>query len=173
MLDRILDNLPEYAKDIKLNFSSIVNNHNGLLSEVQFWGIILASSITNKNEELIAAVKAEKPEIFDEKLIFGANAAVSIMSMTNIYYRFLHLTENKAYSTMHAGLRMNVMRNPGVDSIDFEMMCLAVSIINGCGMCVDSHEKQLIKHGISLETIQLIAKIAAIINSLSLTMIVG
>ncbi len=30
---------------------------------------------------------------------------------------------------------------PGVDKLDFELWSLAVSAINGCGMCIDSHEK--------------------------------
>ena len=38
---------------------------------------------------------------------------------------------------MPARLRMNVMANPGVEKVDFELWSLAVSAINGCGMCIE------------------------------------
>jgi alkyl hydroperoxide reductase subunit D len=68
---------------------------------------------------------------------------------------------------MPAGLRMNILRDPGVDKLDFEMWSLVASVIGGCHKCVSSHEQQLIKHGISKETVQLLAKIAAVVHSLS------
>jgi alkyl hydroperoxide reductase subunit D len=55
--------------------------------------------------------------------------------------------------------------NNGINIKDFEFYSLAVSVLNGCGMCVDSHVKQLEKHGMSPTQIQLAAKIAAVINS--------
>ena len=61
--------------------------------------------------------------------------------MNNIYYRATHLIHNDEYGTMRAGLRMNVMANPGVDKMTFELASLAVSAINGCGACLDSHER--------------------------------
>jgi lipoyl-dependent peroxiredoxin subunit D len=91
------------------------------------------------------------------------------MAMTNIYYRFTDLVEDSSYGKMPAGLRMNIMRDHGVDKIDFELWSLAISIINGCSMCISSHEKQLINHGVSKETIQLIAKIAATTHALART----
>ena len=42
---------------------------------------------------------------------------------------------------MPAKLRMNVIGSPGIDKADFELFGLAVSAMNGCGMCIDSHEK--------------------------------
>ena len=71
------------------------------------------------------------------------------MAMNNVYYRFVHLASNKDYATMPARLRMNVIANPGVDKADFELWSLAVSAINGCGMCIDSHEKVLLQAGVS------------------------
>ena len=65
------------------------------------------------------------------------------MGMNNIYYRFLHLVEDGEYQTMPARLRMNIIGNPGIDKLDFELLSLAVSAVNGCGLCVTSHEKQV------------------------------
>jgi alkyl hydroperoxide reductase subunit D len=64
---------------------------------------------------------------------------------------------------------MNVMANPGCSKIDFELASLAVSAINGCGKCVDSHEKTLKKHEVSAQAIQSAARIAAVIHAVAVT----
>jgi alkyl hydroperoxide reductase subunit D len=68
---------------------------------------------------------------------------------------------------MPARLRMNVIANPGVDKADFEFWSLAVSAVNGCGMCLDSHEAELKKHGVPAAQIQAALRIAAVVNAVS------
>ena len=57
--------------------------------------------------------------------------------------------------------------NPGIDKADFELFSLAVSAQNGCGMCIDSHERVLTQHGIKAETIQSAARVAAIMTAVA------
>ncbi len=87
------------------------------------------------------------------------------MGMNNVYYRFLHLVEDPEYQQMPARLRMNVIGKPGIDSNDFELLSLAVSAVNGCGMCIVSHERKLRGHGITREQIQSAVRIAATIHA--------
>jgi alkyl hydroperoxide reductase subunit D len=87
--------------------------------------------------------------------------------MNNIYYRFVHLASAPEYGTMRAGLRMNAIGNPGVERADFELWSLAVSAINGCGMCIDAHEKELRKAGIRPEQVQAVVKIAAVVHAVA------
>ena len=89
------------------------------------------------------------------------------MAMNNVYYRFVHLASNKEYGTLPAKLRMNVIGNPGIDKADFELFSLAVSAMNGCGMCIDSHEKVLKQHGVSADVIQAGARIASVIKAVA------
>ena len=89
------------------------------------------------------------------------------MGMNNIYYRFLHLVEDGEYATMPARLRMNIIGNPGIDKLDFELLSLAVSAVNGCGMCITSHEKKLRIGGISREQIQSAIRIASVIHAVA------
>lgn len=89
------------------------------------------------------------------------------MGMNNIYYRFIHLASEKEYQTMPPRLRMNVMANPGVEKADFELYSLAVSAVNGCGMCIDSHEIELRKAGLTGSEIQAAVKIASIIHAVA------
>jgi alkyl hydroperoxide reductase subunit D len=84
-----------------------------------------------------------------------------------VYYRFLHLTSNATYKTMPARLRMNVIRSHGVDLADFELWCAAVSAINGCAACVDSHEKVIREKGISEEGVLTAIRLAAVIHGLA------
>ena len=100
--------------------------------------------------------------------INAAKISGTLMSMTNIYYRFTHLVSNEEYSKMPAGLRMNAMSpaKHGIEAIDFELASTAVSALNGCGMCMYSHEKILKKHGVESNKIQETVKIASTVHAL-------
>jgi alkyl hydroperoxide reductase subunit D len=87
------------------------------------------------------------------------------MAMNNIYYRFAHLVSDKSYAGMPAKLRMNVIANSGIDKSDFELCCLAVSALNGCGMCMEAHTHELVKAGFSKQAIQSCVRIAAVMNA--------
>lgn len=166
-LETILDTLPECANDLKLNFSSLKTNHADL-SEQQFWGSVYAAALASRNKAFLKVIQTETQTLLNEEAIKAVNAAASIMAMNNIYYRFTDLIENETYRAMPAGLRMNKMREIKPEmKIDFEMWALVVSTINGCSMCVTAHEKQLIKSGIKAESVQLLAKISAVIHALA------
>ena len=68
---------------------------------------------------------------------------------------------------MPARLRMNVIANPGVERADFELWSIAVSAINGCGLCIDSHEKELRKAGIGQDAIQTAIRVASVIHAVA------
>ena len=92
------------------------------------------------------------------------------MGMNNIFYRFLHLTSNEKYATLRAGLRMNVIRTHGIDPLDFELWCTAVSAINGCGACVDSHEKVLKEKGFGEEKTMAAIRIASVLHAIAVVL---
>src|SRR6185312_14749823 len=119
---------------------------------------------------LVAAIEAFAAEQLSPEEINGARAAAAIMAMNNIYYRATHLIENEEYGQLRAGLRMNVMANSGLDKIGFELASLAVSAINGCGMCMASHERTLCKHEVSAQGVQSTLKIAAVVHAVAVTL---
>ena len=92
------------------------------------------------------------------------------MGMNNVYYRFAHLASEEDYAKLPARLRMNVIGNPGIEKVNFELYSLAVSAINGCGMCIDSHEKMLRKADLSKEGIQDAVRIASVINAVAVVL---
>ena len=62
---------------------------------------------------------------------------------------------------------MNVIGRPGIDKTDFELLSLAVSAVNGCGMCIVAHDAQLKKQGMTRETIQSAVRIAATVHAVA------
>jgi alkyl hydroperoxide reductase subunit D len=129
--------------------------------------VALASAIASRNADLSRDSGQLAAEHLDEAYVNAARAAAAIMGMNNIYYRFLHLVEDPEYKTMPARLRMNVLGNPGIDKLDFELLSLAVSAINGCGTCVAAHERQLRQHGIGREAVQSAVRIAATVHAVA------
>lgn len=165
-LETLRDVLPDYAKDIRLNLGSVISETGAPgLSITQILGTALASAYATKHPQVIAAITAEVSDKLTDADVQGIKAATAIMGMNNIYYRFVHLVSEKEYHTMPANLRMNIMANPGIEKLDFELYSLAVSAINGCGMCIDSHVKQLEKHGLSRQGVQSSIRIAASIHA--------
>lgn len=165
-LENLKSQIPDYAKDVKINLQSLLSEQNQVLNPKQIFGSALASAYALKEKNLIEILENEAKNYLAENEITAAKTAAVLMAMNNIYYRFTHLSEDKEYSQMPAGLRMRGIADHGIDKVDFEAFSLAVSIINGCGICIDAHAKQLQKHGFNKIQVQMIAKIAAVINSL-------
>ena len=124
----------------------------------------MTSAITARNPRLLAAItKAAAGQLKPEALA----AAAAIMGMNNVFYRFQHLAENKKYGTIPARLRMNAVRSHGIEPVDFELYCIAASAINGCGVCIDSHEKVEREKGTGEDVLPGCVRIAPVIYGLA------
>jgi len=167
-LDTLRESLPDYARDLSLNLGSVLAPSGAPgLTESRIWAIALASAIASRNVGFSRDIEALAAARLDAAHLKAAHAAAAIMAMNNVYYRFLHLAGDDEYARMPARLRMNVIGNPGIDKLDFELLCLAVSAINGCGMCIESHEKQLRQHGVTREAVQSAVRIAATVHAVA------
>jgi alkyl hydroperoxide reductase subunit D len=164
-LEELLETITAYARDLKLNFSSLKQQPD--LNEQQTWGTIVASAVASRNADFTQAALAEAAHHLSSPALDAAKGAAAIMGMNNVYYRFQHLASNQNYRTMPARLRMNVIRTHGIDPVDFELWCAAVSAINGCSACVDSHEKVVREKGMSEETVLAAIRLAAVIHGLA------
>jgi alkyl hydroperoxide reductase subunit D len=167
-LDTLRDALPDYARDLKLNLGSVLSAAGAPgLTERQIWAVALGAAEASRSPAFAAAIGQLAAAHLDAAYQSGARAAAAIMGMNNVYYRFLHLVEDPEYGTMPARLRMNVIGNPGIDKVDFELISLAVSAINGCGTCVASHERHVRQHGLSREAVQSAVRIAATVHAVA------
>lgn len=170
-LETLKNQLPDYAKDIKLNLSTVLSTDGAPdLTQRQIAMIALASAYATRANTVIQTMHHEASTHLNDADLHAVKAAASIMAMNNVYYRFLHLVSDKSYASMPAKLRMNVIGNPGIDKTDFELCCLAVSALNGCGMCMDAHAHELTKTGVSKLAIQSCIRIAAVVNAAGMSM---
>ena len=167
-LEAIRERIPDYARDLKLNLDSVLTPEGAPgLDAKQIWSIVLATAIASRNVQLAREIELLAMAHLDEAHLRAAKSAAAIMGMNNVYYRFLHLVEDAEYRAIPARLRMNAIATHGIGRDDFELLSLAVSAVNGCGLCVTSHEKKLRQAGVSRETIQSVVRIAAVIHAVA------
>lgn len=165
-LDELIERTPAYAKDLKLNYSSLVRQQSEISSQ-QLWGTVVASAIASRNPDLTEAALAEAALHLSAQALDAAKSAAAIMGMNNVYYRFTHLTKNEKYDTLPTRLRMNVVRTHGIEQVDFELWCTAVSAINGCAACLDSHEQVVRQKGLTEDQIAAAIRVASVVHALA------
>jgi len=164
-LKQFAEALPDYAKDVRLNLGSILSDQ--LMPEERKLALIVACAHATGYRPLVEAAESEVEGRLPEEVANAARGAAAVMAMNNVYYRFVHLASNPEYGKMPARLRMNIIASHGIAKAEFELMSLAVSAMNGCGMCIDSHERVLIEHGVKPEAIQSAVRVAAVMNALA------
>jgi alkyl hydroperoxide reductase subunit D len=164
-LKQFAESLPDYAKDLRLNLTSILSDQ--LLGEERKAGLLLACAHGTGHKPLVEAAEAEVIGKLSDTQANAARGAAALMAMNNVYYRFVHLVANPEYGTMPAKLRMNFIASHGIAKEDFELFSLAVSAMNGCGMCIDSHERVLLEHGVKPDAIQSAVRVASVMKALA------
>ncbi|MFM9447267.1 alkyl hydroperoxide reductase [Streptomyces acidiscabies] len=167
-LDTLKSRIPDYAKDLRLNLSSVIANSE--LPQQRLWGTVLATAIASRSPIVLRELAPDAREMLSPEAYRAAKSAAAVMAMNNVFYRTRHLLSDHEYGNLRAGLRMNVIGNPGVEKADFELWSFAVSAINGCGLCLDSHEQVLRKAGVDREVVQEAFKIASVIQAVGVTL---
>jgi alkyl hydroperoxide reductase subunit D len=141
-----------YLRDLRLNIQSRLDCETLTAKEVALLGV--ATAANENNTVLLESFRLKSQDAGATAAeIAEAIACASWLSTNNVLYRFKHFAANEKYDKMPARLRMNIMRNPVAGKELFELMSVATSAINGCELCVDSHEKALVKLGVSEERI--------------------
>ena len=155
-----------YLKDIKINVTNALNAET--LSKKESYLLAYAVAVNEKNEALQKAFSdfAVK-EGASEKELAEVVSCTSLLNANNVYYRFRHFMHEEFYNNAQAGIRMSIMANPVLGKEFFELVSLAVSALNGCELCVTSHEKTLVGHGSSKQKIHDAVRLTAVIKSLA------
>jgi alkyl hydroperoxide reductase subunit D len=168
-LEVLRNSLPDFAKDTRINLSSVLQP--GALSFSQVWGVaISAAASSNCTNLLTATLNDARADSTPEGTIEDALAAASLMAMNNVFYRFRHMVGKEIYSQFPARLRMQRMAQLVGPKADFELYCLAVSAINGCETCIKSHEEAIVKNGLTEEQIYDAVRIAAVIHATAVSL---
>ena len=162
-IDALRETFGEPAKDMKLNLSTIAGSE--YLDAEQIWGVALASAyFVNEPKLLVALLADAKAAGIADAVFEDAKAAAVVMGMNTIYYRFRHLVGKESYKTKPARLRMGWMAKPKTSKATFELMSMAIAVLEGCEICVKTHEASILQHGLSEEHVHDAVRIAAILQ---------
>lgn len=162
-LGRLLAAVPEAAKDIRLNLQAVLGPSS--LTPAQAWGVAAAAALTTRSPELRDAVLADAGQQVGAAVVEDAIAAAALMAMNNVFYRFRHLVGRPGYEHKPPRLRMQRLQQPATNALDFELMALAVSALNGCAACVQAHERVVQQGGLGEDQVQDAVRIAAVVNA--------
>ena len=155
-----------YIKDLKINVSNVLNNTQ-YLNKKEALLLAFGVAVNEKFELLKDSLQAQAREAgATEAELAEVIACTSLMSANNIFYRFRHFMKKDYYSNTPAGIKMSIMMNPVLGKEFFELLSLVISSINGCEMCVTSHEQSILQHGGSEGRIFEGVKLGAVIRSL-------
>lgn len=157
--------IPDTAKDIRLNLGSL--EKSDALTPGQLWGSVVAAALATRQPSVIRAAFGEAKKRLDpataDATLAAVKTAAAIMAMNNIFYRSRHLLHDEALNQVPARLRMQGMMTHGQPQVDFELWSVAVSAINGCGMCLESHSGKLMKeHAVRPEAINDVLRISSV-----------
>lgn len=164
-IESLTATFPDAAKDIRLNLAAVLQP--ATLTPAQRWGVALASAYAAREPATIAALRAAaEVELLDgvDPVVADAQAAAALMAMNNVYYRFRHFMGG-LYDAKPPRLRMNRMAQPATDKATFELVCLAVSAINGCEMCVKAHDLAVKHAGLGDDHVHEAVRIAAVVHA--------
>lgn len=165
-LSQLAETDSRYLKDLKLNLNAVLVKTTQL-NPKETALLALATALNAGNRILTASFKERAvnagatPEEVSE-----VYAATSLMNANNIFYRFRHyLPGNEYYHNTPAGLRMSIMMNPVLGKEFFELLSLGVSALNGCELCITSHEASVKEQGASEARVYDAIRLVAVVKS--------
>lgn len=168
-LEIMSDGETKYLRDLRVNVKNVLASTN--MQPKESYLLALSIAVNEKNDVLTKSFTDKAMELeASEAEIAETIACASQLAANNVFYRFRHFTKetNPIYQTMPAGIKMNVMMNPVLGKELFELMSLAVSAVNGCESCVNSHEESVRKLGASDGRIFDAIRLASVIRGLAL-----
>jgi alkyl hydroperoxide reductase subunit D len=155
-----------YIKDLKINTGNVLNSNQHLDTKESAL-LALAVAVNEKSDLLKEAfTRRARQAGATEAVIAEIIACASLMNTNNIFYRFRHFMQKDYYNNQAAGIKMSIMMNPVCGKEFFELVSLALSAVNGCEMCVRSHEESVLRHGSSEGRVFEAVKLAAVIKGL-------
>ena len=144
-LSTLLERVPDSGRDVRLNVASLLERSS--LAPETARTLALACALALRHPALADALRADAN--LPPERIAAAETAAGLMAMNNVYYRFRHLSAVPEYAATPAGLRMSALARPGIPKPEFELLCLAISALNGCESCIRSHDKAVRDAGLT------------------------
>jgi alkyl hydroperoxide reductase subunit D len=161
-VDSIKAEMPDYAKDIKLNLDTTIKRST--LGEAAEY-VALAAAFATGHHKLWTWIHSE---MTDEHEANAAITAASLMAMNNTWYPYVEMSKDIQLKNIPAQLRMNaISTHAGTTKEKFEAYSLAASIVGKCEFCVKAHYDTLRKAAYTAEQLRDIGRISAVIVAVS------
>ncbi len=161
----------KFLRDLRINLKNSLGSENLNLKEAY---LIALSIAVNEGHKILSKsfINHAKLNGASDAEIAETLACTSMLSTNNVFYRFKHFIKNsnENYQSMPAGIKMNIMMNPVLGKELFELISLAVSAVNGCESCVNSHEESVRKYGSAEAKIYDTIRLASIVRGLCVAM---
>jgi lipoyl-dependent peroxiredoxin subunit D len=155
-----------YLRDLKINVTNALSAET--LTKKEAFLLAYSVAVNEKNEALQKAFsQSAAQEGATDKELAEVVSCTSLLNANNVYYRFRHFMHEEFYNTAQAGIRMSIMASPVLGKEFFELVSLVVSALNGCELCVTSHEKTLAGQGTPKQRIHDAVRLGAVIKSLA------
>ncbi len=157
----------KFLRDIRINLKNTLSSEN--FSTKEAYMIALAIAVNEKHKLLIDSFTSfAKLNGANDAEIAEVYACAATLATNNVFYRFKHFIKetNENYQSMPAGIKMNIFTNPVTGKELFELISLAVSAVNGCESCVNSHEESVRKLGTSEGRIFDAVRLASVVSGL-------
>jgi lipoyl-dependent peroxiredoxin subunit D len=164
-LDLLEEAKSRYVADLKINFKNSFDSEWLTRKEVSLLGLALAVNAGNAVLRTFFTGRSLEENATPEE-VAEAVACASLLSANNVFYRFRHFMNKDKYNEIPARIKMNIMARPVNGKEFFELISLAVSAVNGCEMCVKSHEASLLELGSKEERVFEAVRLASVITSL-------
>lgn len=165
-VDNLKGEIPDYAKDIKLNLDTTIKR--SVLEETAEY-VALAAAFATGHHKLWTWIHSE---MTDGQEAEAAITAASLMAMNNIWYPYVEMSKDIQLKNLPAQLRMNaISTHAGTTKDKFEAYSLAASIVGKCEFCVKAHYDTLRKAGYNVEQLRDIGRISSVITAVSKIMV--
>jgi alkyl hydroperoxide reductase subunit D len=165
-LEAMLQGETKYIRDARINLKNVLTSQSFTPKEAYL--LALSIAVNEKNRVLMASfTELATRNGASEEEIAEIHACASLLTVNNVFYRFRHFIKKESYQTMPAGIKMTIMMNPVLGKEFFELVSLAVSAVNGCEMCVTSHEASVLKQGADEQRVFDAIRLAAVVRGIS------
>lgn len=155
-----------YLRDVKINLANALGSET--LNKKESYLLAYAVAINEKSGVLEQAFQQLSLQHgATDKELAEIVSCTSLLNANNVYYRFRHFMQEEFYSNAQAGIRMSIMANPELGKEFFELTSLVVSALNGCELCVTSHEKTLVAGGTVKQRIHDAIRLGAVVKSVA------
>lgn len=162
-VDQLKDTIPDYAKDTRLNFDTVIKRSSLSVEEAE--AVALSAAFATGNSKFWTWVHSQ---IQDRKEADAALTAASLMAMNNVWYPYVEMADDENLKGLPVQLRMNaIASHGGTTKARFEAYSLAASIVGKCHFCVKAHYETLKKEGYTTEQLRDIGRIASVITAVS------